>query len=289
MDDIKKIVAERGVDLARTVTSIEESKAVPGAEYKCKNCDDSGFVFIDNGGCIVRHAAVRQHKAVLRTRRCECRRNILTAARLRAAEIPEKYKDYSFDNFLPYGARMEQLQNGKRRAMEFAEKYPDTSASGLLLVGPIGTGKTHLAIAALKVIIERGVRGHFFEYRELLKRIQETYDREAQCSELSLLQDVFDVPVLVIDELGASKPSEWVWDTVSLIINKRYSQRRCTIMTTNYRNEPGASYSGGRQRNTGETLGDRITEQMRSRLVETCSVIDLDGPDFRVRVRKIDN
>ena len=107
-------------------------------------------------------------------------------------------------------------------------------------------------------------------------------------------QPVFEAEVLVLDELGAVKPTEWVWDTVSHILNSRYNDKKTTIITTNFPNlPPGESQSGhsspteaARQAARSETLGDRITERMRSRLHELCRVVQLEGRDFRQRVQR---
>src|SRR5713226_4431923 len=101
---------------------------------------------------------------------------------------------------------------------------------------------------------------------------------------MAILQPVFEAEVLVLDELGAVKPSEWVWDTVSLILNTRYNNKRTTIITTNFpdlkaRERP--ANAGGRSREEAtyaaekDTLGDRITDRMYSRLHEMCQVIIL--------------
>jgi DNA replication protein DnaC len=97
----------------------------------------------------------------------------------------------------------------------------------------------------------------------------------------------------VLDELGAVKPSEWVWDTVSHILNSRYNEKKTTIITTNFPNLPpgdgqafrSSASEAARQAARGETLGDRITERMRSRLHEMCRVVQMDGVDFRQRVQ----
>jgi DNA replication protein DnaC len=94
--------------------------------------------------------------------------------------------------------------------------------------------------------------------------------------------------VLVLDELGAVKPTEWVWDTVSLILNTRYNDNRTTIITTNFDDQPAAgatSISPARAASRGETLGDRIGERMRSRLHEMCRIVTLEGSDFRQKFR----
>ena len=85
------------------------------------------------------------------------------------------------------------------------------------------------------------------------------------------------------------KPTEWVWDTVSLILNTRYNDNRTTIITTNFDDQPAsgssASLSPARAAARAETLGDRIGERMRSRLHEMCRIITLDGIDFRQKFR----
>jgi len=95
--------------------------------------------------------------------------------------------------------------------------------------------------------------------------------------------------VLVLDELGAVKPTEWVWDTVSLILNTRYNNNRTTIITTNFEDQAAAgvngSLSAARAASRAETLGDRIGERMRSRLHEMCRVIKMEGEDFRQTFR----
>jgi DNA replication protein DnaC len=110
-----------------------------------------------------------------------------------------------------------------------------------------------------------------------------------KATELQVLRPVFEAEVLLLDELGAVKPSEWVWDTVSLILNTRYNDNRTTIITTNFADEPAASairsLSPARAAAREETLGDRIGERMRSRLHEMCRIVKMDGPDFRQKFK----
>jgi len=140
-----------------------------------------------------------------------------------------------------------------------------------------------------------GVNGLFCDYRDLLKKIQDSYGR-SDLSERQILAPVFDAEVLVLDELGAAKPTDWVWDTVQHILNTRYNDRRTTIITTNYPNEtetdsniyadmPSAKRDAKRAMHEA-TLGDRITERMRSRLQEMCVVVEMSGEDFRQKVKR---
>jgi DNA replication protein DnaC len=120
-----------------------------------------------------------------------------------------------------------------------------------------------------------------------LKQVQHSYNRQVAATELEILAPVFDAEVLVLDELGASKPTDWVWDTVAHILNTRYNDRRTTIITTNYSNAgPLGTETGPRGSMREETLGDRIGERMRSRLQEMCVVVEMQGEDFRQKVKR---
>ena len=121
------------------------------------------------------------------------------------------------------------------------EEYP-VESTGLLLIGPVGVGKTHLAVGIIRELIQqKGIGCLFYDYRELLKEIQNSYNPSVSATELSILRPVFEAEVLVLDELGAVKPTDWVWDTVSHILNTRYNDKRTTIITTNYPDEAEAS------------------------------------------------
>ena len=166
---------------------------------------------------------------------------------------------------------------------KWAAEYP-LNRTGLLLIGPSGVGKTHLSVAALKEIIKKGIRGRFCDYRELLKQIQNSYNASVQATELDVLKPVFETEVLLLDDLGAVKPSEWVWDTVSLVLNTRYNDNLTTIITTNFMDGP-ASGIGAARAAREETLGDRIGERMRSRLFEMCRLVQVVGKDYRPNFR----
>jgi DNA replication protein DnaC len=179
------------------------------------------------------------------------------------------------------------LAAAKIKIESWAAHYP-LDQNGLIIIGPSGVGKTHLAVAALMHLVGKGFRCLFSDYRELLKQIQNSYNPAAQTTELDLLRPVFDTDVVLLDDLGAVRPSEWVWDTVSIILNERYNEKRTTIITTNFLDGPSAAaegIQGPRRAGREETLGDRIGERMRSRLHEMCRIITLDGADFRQKFR----
>ena len=156
-----------------------------------------------------------------------------------------------------YGQADQSLAAAYMMARNFVAGYPvTTEGRGLLLTGDVGIGKTHLAVGILQaLILEKGVRGLFCDYRELLKRIQESYNPLVATTELQILAPVFEAEVLILDELGAQKPTDWVWDTVALILNTRYNDKRTTLITTNYPNAPAALARNAGQRHAGRDPG----------------------------------
>jgi DNA replication protein DnaC len=222
---------------------------------------------------------------------CSCRAERRTTRLLEQARIPQRYAHCKLEDYVPnYSGNNPSLSAALLQARNFVRAYPlETAGNGLLLTGSIGVGKTHLAVGMLQSLIaERGAKALFFDYRDLLKQVQNSYNRNVEATELEVLKPVFDADVLVLDELGASKPTDWVWDTVAHILNTRYNDRRTTIITTNYANlSPGSGeLSGPRAAMREETLGDRIGERMRSRLQEMCVVVEMSGEDFRQKVKR---
>src|SRR5207248_1906811 len=216
--------------------------------------------------------------------RCDCRLKHRAESLLTAARIPKRYEHCELSNFEFEGPHAH-LMKSRMAACKFVEEYPIDN-TGLLLIGSIGTGKTHLAVGIIKeLVVSKGVPCLFYDYRELLKHIQNSYNDSVRATELEVLRPVFDTEVLVLDELGAVKPTEWVWDTVALILNTRYNDSRTTIITTNFDDEPAAAVIGARGAARSETLGDRIGERMRSRLHEMCRIIRMEGDDFRQKFR----
>jgi len=226
--------------------------------------------------------------------RCDCQLRVRAGSLIAAARIPKRYEHCELSNFTTDFPGVDRsISLAHINASRFVQEFDPREGKGLLLVGGIGTGKTHLAVGILKeLIIARGCACLFCDYRELLKQIQNCYNDSVQATELQVLRPVFEAEVLALDELGAVKPSEWVWDTVSLILNTRYNDNRTTIITTNFPDEPAASTttefsprSAAFAATRRETLGDRIGERMRSRLHEMCRIVKMEGPDFRQKFK----
>ena len=164
-------------------------------------------------------------------------------------------------------------------------------------MGPCGVGKTHLAVAALKEIILRGHSGLFYDYRELLKEIQDSYNAENQATEMSVLEPVLQAEILVLDDIGSSKPSLWALETVGHILNTRYNEKRVTLLTTNFLDSdtpagggapaPSPRVVGMRAPTIEDSLTERVGKRIRSRLYEMCRTIEISAPDYRKEIRNM--
>jgi len=238
---------------------------------------------------------------------CDCTAGDRTERALAKARVPERYRhcdfeNYETDNEIEAASREHQaawnrsLAQAKLVVQKFATEFPVGSEHGLLLMGPCGVGKTHLAVAALKEVVLRGHSGLFYDYRELLKAIQDSYNPESQTTEMSVLEPVLKTELLVLDDVGSSKPSLWALETVGHILNTRYNEKRVTLLTTNFLDADAAErvspapvprIAGARAPITEDSLTDRVGKRIRSRLYEMCRTVEIFAPDYRKEIRNI--
>jgi DNA replication protein DnaC len=232
---------------------------------------------------------------------CDCTGEDQATRVMAQARIPRRYEHCDFDNFdtdLWEGSAEGQgwnrsLAQARITVERFAKDYPAAGETGILLMGSSGTGKTHLAVAALRQLMLRGHRARFYDYRELLKELQASYDPDHPVSEMGILEAVIGAEILLIDDIGASKPSEWARDTMGHILNKRYNEKRVTLLTTNYLDGPDAPTAPLRMpsgqpipASREETLTERLGQRVRSRLYEMCRTVELSAPDYRREIRQ---
>lgn len=207
-------------------------------------------------------------------RRCRCKTKDEIARLFESSRIPKRYIDCTLASFRP-DMKNATLMRAYHYAFRLIHDFPAVDR-GLLFTGPVGVGKTHLAAAIIHGLIEKGVPCLFYESGALLKEIQDSYSPISQTSELRVLAPVIRTDVLVLDELGAMRPTDWVRDTMMQIINTRYNEKRLTIFTTNYPDVPKSPRE--------ETLEDRIGVRLRSRLFEMCRAVEMDGKDYRRKI-----
>lgn len=145
----------------------------------------------------------------------------------------------------------------------FCESFSRDSR-GLRLIGPYGSGKTHLAAAIIHKLAENGVKSYFAVVPELLDIMRRDYDDNN-----AMWRNVEYASLLVLDDLGAERPTEWTREQLYRLINSRYETLLPTVITTNY---------------STKDLVERIGQRIVSRLVEMTTPCKLDAEDYRLRL-----
>ena len=217
---------------------------------------------------------------------CTCRRPGASAGAvgdvLLACRIPPRYEECTLENFTPGNPS---LAAALEKAVAFCAGYPHLGADeglGILFSGDNGVGKTHLAVAMLRELAAaKGVRGQFWDFHELIREIKSSYDPETKTTELQVLSPVVEMDVLLLDDLGAWKMTDWMNDTLFSILNSRYMAKRPTLITTNYQDATREEALAADPLRRREFLVERIGQRLRSRLMEMCLVVRLQGGDHR--------
>lgn len=238
----------------------------------CEKCQGTGWL-IDN----IDDQSV--------AKRCKCFLDRQADILLEQANIPRRYTHCTFDNF--------EIHNDSHRhalkiSKQFVKNYPVQDV-GLLFIGPCGVGKTHLAIATVQELIkEKKARCYFIDFRDLIRKIQSTYSPDSPLTDSAIFSQIFEQEILVLDELGAKRTTAWVEETIFYIINNRYNNKKLTIFTSNYldqeEEEEDSKESFFKRR--GDSLVDRIGVRLRSRLYEMCKIVEMEGDDYRKKIKQ---
>ena len=216
-----------------------------------EQCDGSGFV-------------VDEQTNTATPCRCRPQRIALAKARSLSAVIPRRYRDAAFDRPPVTDIDPQVVAATRRFAATIDEKLDQ--GRGLWFMGPVGTGKTTLAMLVSKAALEAGRSVAIYSLPRLLNEIRDTH--RADRSHLELLDRLTSIDLLHIDDVGAERTNDWVLEELYSIVNARYEDQRSVVITTNIMDR--------------EALCDQITERTASRLTEMCDELPLLGHDRRM-------
>ena len=238
----------------------------------CEACGGTGWETVQKDG---RHFA----------RRCACRRSSAPGGEgvLAGTRLPPRYEHCELGSFEPGNTS---LRAALEKCLAYCANYPflrpEDEGLGLLFTGDTGVGKTHLAVAVMRELLAtRGVRGQYWDFNDLIREIKDSYNPETKTTELGVLEPVIGADLLVLDDLGAWKMTDWMNDTLFYLLNNRYMAKRATIITTNFQDADREAVLAADPMRRREFLVERIGQRLRSRLMEMCVVIPLQGPDHR--------
>ncbi len=235
----------------------------------CTICDGTGWKIVERAG-------------LTGAEPCPCAAATHARAVKEAAGIPPNYEGATLDNFeVPQDNPIARagLGSALMQVKGFVREFPAAGRPGLLLIGDTGTGKTHLAVAAFKALLDRGHEGIFYDYQNLLERIRSGYDPNSGAADREVYRSALETEVLLLDDLGSHRITDWVEDTITSIITYRCNHGKTLIATTNLPDKEGPEDP---RRKLSEVIGRRA----RSRLHEMCKVVEMPAvEDYRLRAR----
>lgn len=225
----------------------EDGLNLPAVNHRCCYCADGGRVRAEFG------------KTVLCPRCSGGAASEVTVSPTARMMLPAKFQDAEFEQWLPV--------NGipRVRCQSYVAEWPPERPF-LGLTGNKGTGKTTLACATLRAASERhSVNGQFWPVIDLLDRYRRTFDSDRATESLDDVdQQMRRVPLLVLDDYGAHKGSEFAEERLFALIDYRYREHKPTVITSNV----GLM---------------EMSERVRSRLTDTsvCQMVNFMGQDMR--------
>lgn len=237
--------------------------------WDCKKCHDTGRIYRNNQYLI-----------------CSCAKNDLRKSKQHNGNLPQHLHQATFANAnlnyyetdLITDSGMNYRENAQKvysLASSFVQRFNSEKLSqGLIIEGPIGSGKSYLLGSIANALIDRGIQFRYIVYSDLLQQIRSSYNQNnPETDEKQILSTVQQIPVLLIDDLGTEKATEFASSTLYQIIDRRYREEKPIIISTNY--------SIRNLKNRFPVMGERIFQ----RLLEMNKYLELAG---NVRVKKIE-
>ncbi len=204
-----------------------------------------------------------------------------------AAHIGRRFQNSTLDSFEP---RTVEQERARQLAWDFTRMYPAVRG-GLIFYGPVGTGKTHLVVGIFRELtLHKGAGCRFVDYGNLLQDLKRSFSSRE--GDAAVMLPLVEVDLLVIDELGKGRNTDWEETVLDDLISRRYNAGRITLCTTNYmpHDTPAGAATGLNpayearsrgQRASGPSLQERVGERIFSRLCEMCEFVGVAGEDYR--------
>lgn len=200
---------------------------------------------------------------------CPCRPQLVAHNRGRALQstIPARYRDGAFDRAPVTNIDPGVVQAIRRFCTQIGDRLDQ--GDGIRLTGPVGTGKTTLAMLICQAAITAGRSVAIYSLPGLLNEIRDTFGEDGANRHRRLLDRLNAVDLLHLDDVGAERQTDWALEELYVIVNSRYEQQKSITLTTNV---------------SDHELREQVGERTASRLIEMCEQHQLVGDDMRSEV-----
>lgn len=176
---------------------------------------------------------------------------------MESCNLGKRFQNRTFKNF----DRTKQTE-AYDLCVKFAKRVCNGETPSLILVGSVGTGKTHLAASIAHYCIEQGIVTKFGNITDIFQSLKDAFTTDED-----ILSEIKTVPLLILDDLGKEKSTEWTQETIYSIVNYRYEHMLPMVITTNC---------------TMAELQDRLGSATLSRLMEMSDYAEMNGKDYRI-------